>query len=156
MSHISRAFGTSCSVPRSRVQIRKSNSRISRRVRASAWLGFRHLHMAVGEAASHFAPALSIFIKLGFNLIAHTQSNVLLVNTARSLNHALVLIKRLESVTIPTPKPRLSAEDNRLLNFVIPKTAKTEYAAPPELPVVNGKHLSAAVVRFWAKAFPIV
>lgn len=40
-----------------------------------------------------------------------------------------------------------------ILTFVIQMIAETEYAASPEQQIGNGKHLSAAVVRLWAKLF---
>ena len=106
------------------------------------------------RAALHCAHALSIPIKLGIDFVAHTQMFFWSTQHALcSLECALLLTKWLESVTIPTPEPPLSVEENKLLNFVIQMIAETEYASPPEQPIGNGKHLSAAVVRLWAKLF---
>ncbi len=106
------------------------------------------------RAALHCAHALSIPIKLGINFVAHTQMFFWSTQHALcSLECALLLTKWLESVTVPTPEPPLSVEENKLLNFVIQMIAETEYASPPEQPIGNGKHLSAAVVRLWAKLF---
>lgn len=106
------------------------------------------------RAALHCAHALSIPIKLGINFVAHTQMFFWSTQHALcSLECALLLTKWLESVTIPMPEPPLSVEENKLLNFVMQMIAETEYAAPPEQPIGNGKHLSAAVVRLWAKLF---
>lgn len=106
------------------------------------------------RAALHCAHALSIPIKLGINFVAHTQMFFWSTQHALcSLECALLLTKWLESVTIPTPEPPLSIEEKKLLNFVIQMITETEYAALPEMPIGNGKHLSAAVVRLWAKLF---
>lgn len=106
------------------------------------------------RAALHCAHALSIPIKLGINFVAHTQMFFWSTQHALcSLECALLLTKWLESVTVPTPEPPLSTEEKKLMDFVIQMIAETEYAAPPEQPVRNGKHLSAAVVRLWAKLF---
>lgn len=106
------------------------------------------------RAALHCAHALSIPIKLGINFVAHNQMFFWSTQHALCfLECALLLTKWLESVTIPTQEPPLSMEENKLMNFVIQMVAETEYAAPPEQPIRNGKHLSAAVVRLWAKLF---
>lgn len=106
------------------------------------------------RAALHCAHALSIPIKLGINFVAHTQMFFWSTQHALcSLECALLLTKWLESVTIPTPEPPLSVEENKLLKFVIQMIAETEYATPAEQPIGDGKHLSAAVVRLWAKLF---
>lgn len=106
------------------------------------------------RAALHCAHALSIPIKLGINFVAHTQMFFWSTQHALcSLECALLLTKWLESVTIPRPEPPLSIEENKLLRFVVQMITETEYASPPDLPIANGKHLSAAVVRLWAKLF---
>ena len=106
------------------------------------------------RAALHCAHALSIPIKLGINFVAHTQMFFWSTQHALcSLECALLLTKWLESVTVPTPEPPLSAEEHKLLSFVMQMVAETEYATPRELPIGNGKYLSAAVARLWARLF---
>ena len=106
------------------------------------------------RAALHCAHALSIPIKLGINFVAHTQMFFWSTQHALcSLECALLLTKWLESVTVRTPKPPLSMEETKLLSFVVQMIAETEYAPPPDQPIESGKHLSAAVVRLWAKLF---
>lgn len=106
------------------------------------------------RAALHCAHALSIPIKLGINFVAHTQMFFWSTQHALcSLECALLLTKWLESVTVLEPEPPLSTEEQKLPNLVIQMIAETEYATPPGEPVGSGRHLSAAVVRLWAKLF---
>ncbi|KAI9808854.1 MAG: hypothetical protein M1827_007177 [Pycnora praestabilis] len=106
------------------------------------------------RAALHCAHALSIPIKLGINFVAHTQMFFWSTQHALcSLECALLLTKWLESITIHDPEPALSEEEKKLLNFVIQMVAETEYDAPREQLLQGNRHLSALVVRLWAKLF---
>lgn len=108
------------------------------------------------RAALHCAHALSIPIKLGIDFVAHTQMFFWSTQHALcSLECALLLTKWLESVTaLGLSEPALAPEEKRLLNFVAQMVEETEYSvATGDQDDVSGKHLSAAVVRLWAKLF---
>jgi hypothetical protein len=70
-----------------------------------------------------------------------------------SLECALLLTKWLQSVVVPEPQPPLTAEERRLLDFVIQMVAETEFNAPRERLLENNRYLSAVIARVWAKLF---
>ena len=110
------------------------------------------------RAALHCAHALSIPIKLGINFVAHTQMFFWSTQHALcALECALLLTKWLETVTAvylqPSDQQRLCAEETKLLGFICEMVSETEYSAPPPELLRDNKHLSAIVVRLWAKLF---
>jgi hypothetical protein len=70
-----------------------------------------------------------------------------------SLECALLLAKWLESVTIPDPNPSLTAEEERMLDFVVQLVAETEYKASREQTLEKREFLGSVIVRLWAKLF---
>lgn len=108
----------------------------------------------VTRAALHCAHALSIPIKLGINYVA--QNQVIFWSNAHaicSLECALLLAKWLEAVTVPTPDPQLSPQEQKLLDYVIEMVDETEYKAPTSELLAHNRRLSAIVAKLWAKLF---
>ena len=106
------------------------------------------------RAALHCAHGLSVIVKLGIEFFARTQSFFLSNQYALcSLESAIFLTKWLEAATGATPETPLTAEEKRLLDFVLQTIAETEYAEDSRALLTSSNRQGAIITRLWAKIF---
>lgn len=111
----------------------------------------------ITRAVLHSAQALSIPIKVGYRLVAKTQSFIWSIqHSLCTLECAYLMSKWLEALTMPAPDPPLTEDEGRLLAIIKNMLDETEFAVPPH--VLSGspsyiKHLNAGVLRVWAMIF---
>ncbi|KAM0689375.1 hypothetical protein Q7P36_011453 [Cladosporium allicinum] len=106
------------------------------------------------RAALHCAHGLSIPVRLGIGFVARTQvffwSNQYAIC---SLESALFLTKWLEAVAAPACDQNISAEEAKVLDFLIGTVHETSYSLHAESPAAKIERLGAVVVRLWAELF---
>lgn len=123
------------------------------------------------RAVLHCAHALSIPIKIGVHLVAQTQTfNWSIQHSLCTLECAYLLSKWLESLSTAQGMATMSADERKIASLVKTMLDETQFAVPPEVVTGNGgnssaggssidlnpaamKHLSASVLRVWAKVF---
>jgi hypothetical protein len=111
----------------------------------------------ITRAVLHSAHALSIPIKIGYRLVAKTQSFIWSIqHSLCSLECAYLMSKWLESLSIPNSNPPVSEDENRIVAIVKSMLDETEFAVPPDVSPDTPnftRHLSAGVLRVWAMIF---
>lgn len=109
------------------------------------------------RAVLHSAHALSIPIKIGYRLVAKTQSFIWSIqHSLCTLECAYLMSKWLEALSVPTPQPPITEDEKRIIAIVRNMLDETEFAVPPEVPTDSHsftKRLSAGVLRVWATIF---
>lgn len=109
------------------------------------------------RAVLHSAHALSIPIKIGVRLVAHTQSIIWSIqHSLCSLECAFLLSKWFETLSLPNPDPAVTEDEKRIISLVKTMLDETEFSVPSGLGIESPayyKHLSAGVLRVWATIF---
>lgn len=111
----------------------------------------------ITRAVLHSAHALSIPVKIGYRLVAKTQSFIWSIqHSLCTLECAYLLSKWLEALSAPNPEPPITEDERRITAIVKSLLDETEFALPPDVLVDSPtylKHLSAGVLRIWATIF---
>lgn len=111
----------------------------------------------ITRAVLHSAHALSIPVKIGYRLVAKTQSFIWSIqHSLCTLECAYLLSKWLEALSAPNPDPPITEDERRITAIVRSMLDETEFALPTDVPVESPsytKHLSAGVLRVWATIF---
>lgn len=111
----------------------------------------------ITRAVLHSAHALSIPVKIGYRLVAKTQSFIWSIqHSLCTLECAYLMCKWLEALSLPDPEPPVTDDERRIAAIVKSMLDETEFAlpfdVPPDSPAYH-KHLSAGVLRVWATIF---
>ncbi|USP78953.1 hypothetical protein yc1106_06227 [Curvularia clavata] len=111
----------------------------------------------INRAVLHSAHALSIPIKIGYRLVAKTQSFIWSIqHSLCTLECAYLMSKWLEALSTPNPDPPITEDENRIVAIVKSMLDETEFALPPDI-IPNSpnfmRQLSAGVLRVWAMIF---
>ncbi|KAF1972730.1 hypothetical protein BU23DRAFT_589973 [Bimuria novae-zelandiae CBS 107.79] len=111
----------------------------------------------ITRAVLHSAHALSIPVKIGYRLVAKTQSFIWSIqHSLCTLECAYLMSKWLEALSTPSPEPPVTEDERRITAIVKSMLDETEFALPPEIIVDSPayiKYLSAGVLRVWATIF---
>lgn len=111
----------------------------------------------ITRAVLHSAQALSIPIKIGYRLVAKTQSFIWSIqHSLCTLECAYLMSKWLEALSVPNPKPPVTEDEQKILAIVRSMLDETEFAVPSDIPSDSPnltRHLSAGVLRVWATIF---
>lgn len=111
----------------------------------------------ITRAVLHSAHALSIPIKIGYRLVAKTQSFIWSIqHSLCTLECAYLMSKWLEALSVPEPDPPATEDETRIIAIVKSMLDETEFEIPPEIMPGSPsytKHLSAGVLRVWAMIF---
>ncbi|KAF2832462.1 hypothetical protein CC86DRAFT_279949 [Ophiobolus disseminans] len=111
----------------------------------------------ITRAVLHSAHALSIPIKIGYRLVAKTQSFIWSIqHSLCTLECAYLMSKWLEALSFRNPDPAATEDERRIIAIVKNMLDETEFALSPDIPVDSPsytKHLSAGVLRVWAMIF---
>lgn len=111
----------------------------------------------ITRAVLHSAHALSIPIKMGYRLVAKTQSFIWSIqHSLCTLECAYLMSKWLEALSVDSPDPPMTEDEQRIVAIVKNMLDETEFALSPMIPVNSPsytKHLSAGVLRVWAMIF---
>lgn len=109
------------------------------------------------RAVLHSAQALSIPIKIGYRLVAKTQSFIWSIqHSLCTLECAYLMSKWLEALATPNPDPPLTEDEKRIVAIVKSMLDETEFALQPDVPADSPhymRQLSAGVLRVWAMIF---
>jgi hypothetical protein len=109
------------------------------------------------RAVLHSAHALSIPIKIGYRLVAKTQSFIWSIqHSLCTLECAYLMSKWLEALSVENPDPPATEDEKRIIAIVKNMLDETEFALSPAVPVDSpsyARHLSAGVLRVWAMIF---
>ncbi|KAH7130226.1 hypothetical protein B0J11DRAFT_247115 [Dendryphion nanum] len=111
----------------------------------------------ITRAVLHSAHALSIPIKIGYRLVAKTQSFIWSIqHSLCTLECAYLLSKWLEALALPKPDPPITEDERRITAIVKSMLDETEFAVPADVhedsPLYT-KYISAGVLRVWATIF---
>lgn len=111
----------------------------------------------ITRAVLHSAHALSIPVKIGYRLVAKTQSFIWSIqHSLCTLECAYLMSKWLEALSTHSPEPPITEDERRIAAIVKSMLDETEFALPPDIsedsPAYT-KHLSAGVLRVWATIF---
>ncbi|KAJ4298909.1 hypothetical protein N0V90_004152 [Kalmusia sp. IMI 367209] len=111
----------------------------------------------ITRAVLHSAHALSIPVKIGYRLVAKTQSFIWSIqHSLCTLECAYLMSKWLEALSVPNPEPPVTEDERRITAIVKSMLDETEFALPPDVVVDSPaytKYLSAGVLRVWATIF---
>jgi hypothetical protein len=111
----------------------------------------------ITRAVLHSAHALSIPVKIGYRLVAKTQSFIWSIqHSLCTLECAYLMSKWLEALSLPNPEPPVTEDERRIAAIVKDMLDETEFALPPDIPTDSPaytKYLSAGVLRVWATIF---
>ncbi|ENI06391.1 hypothetical protein COCC4DRAFT_135718, partial [Bipolaris maydis ATCC 48331] len=111
----------------------------------------------ITRAVLHSAQALSIPIKIGYRLVAKTQSFIWSIqHSLCTLECAYLMSKWLEALATPNPDPPLTEDENKIVAIVKSMLHETEFALQPDVPADSPhfmRQLSAGVLRVWAMIF---
>jgi hypothetical protein len=111
----------------------------------------------ITRAVLHSAHALSIPIKIGYRLVAKTQSFIWSIqHSLCTLECGYLMSKWLEALSVPNPDPPVTEDENRIIAIVKSMLDETEFAVPPDVTPGSPnytRHLSAGVLRVWAMIF---
>lgn len=111
----------------------------------------------ITRAVLHSAHALSIPIKMGYRLVAKTQSFIWSIqHSLCTLECAYLMSKWLEALSVDFPDPPATEDERRIIAIVKNMLDETEFALSPAISVGSPsytKHLSAGVLRVWAMIF---
>lgn len=109
------------------------------------------------RAVLHSAHALSIPIKIGYRLVAKTQSFIWSIqHSLCTLECAYLMSKWLEALSTSDLEPAITEDEQRILSIVKSMLDETDFAIPTEVSSESpefAKHLSAGVLRVWATIF---
>jgi hypothetical protein len=111
----------------------------------------------ITRAVLHSAHALSIPIKMGYRLVAKTQSFIWSIqHSLCTLECAYLMSKWLDALSVENPDPPATEDEKRIIAIVKNMLDETEFALSPlisrDSPSYT-KHLSAGVLRVWAMIF---
>ncbi|KAF2006083.1 hypothetical protein P154DRAFT_423619 [Amniculicola lignicola CBS 123094] len=111
----------------------------------------------ITRAVLHSAHALSIPIKIGYRLVAKTQSFIWSIqHSLCTLECAYLMSKWLEALSSRNPDPPLTEDERRITSIVKSMLDETDFAIPLDVPVDSPSYnlyLSAGVLRVWAHIF---
>lgn len=111
----------------------------------------------ITRAVLHSVHALSIPVKIGYRLVAKTQSFIWSIqHSLCTLECAYLMSKWLEALSVPTPDPPITDDERRITVLVKSLLEETEFAVPPDVPIGSPaftRCLSAGVLRVWATIF---
>ncbi|KAF2264965.1 hypothetical protein CC78DRAFT_600945 [Lojkania enalia] len=111
----------------------------------------------ITRAVLHSAHALSIPVKIGYRLVAKTQSFIWSIqHSLCTLECAYLMSKWLEALSVPNPEPPVTEDERRITSIVKSMLDETEFAVPAGIPAESPaytKYLSAGVLRVWATIF---
>jgi hypothetical protein len=108
----------------------------------------------ITRAVLHSAHALSIPIKMGYRLVARTQSFIWSIqHSLCTLECAYLMSKWLEALSVDNPDPPVTEDERRIVAIVKNMLDETESSAVPVDSPNYTKHLSAGVLRVWAMIF---
>jgi len=111
----------------------------------------------ITRAVLHSAHALSIPVKIGYRLVAKTQSFIWSIqHSLCTLECAYLMSKWLEALSMPDPEPPITDDERRIAAIVKDMLDETEFALPPNIPTDSPAYtmyLSAGVLRVWATIF---
>ncbi|EAT86771.2 hypothetical protein SNOG_05707 [Parastagonospora nodorum SN15] len=111
----------------------------------------------ITRAVLHSAHALSIPIKMGYRLVAKTQSFIWSIqHSLCTLECAYLMSKWLEALSADYPDPPASEDERRIVAIVKSMLDETEFALSPTISIDSPnytKHLSAGMLRVWAMIF---
>jgi hypothetical protein len=111
----------------------------------------------ITRAVLHSAHALSIPIKMGYRLVAKTQSFIWSIqHSLCTLECAYLMSKWLDALSVDNPDPPATQDEKRIIAIVKNMLDETEFALSPLIPIDSPsytKHLSAGVLRVWAMIF---
>jgi len=111
----------------------------------------------ITRAVLHSAHALSIPIKIGYRLVAKTQSLVWSIqHSLCTLECAYLMSKWLEALSVAVPEPPITEDERKIIAIVRSMLDETEFAVPSGISSDSPnfhKHLSAGVLRVWAMIF---
>lgn len=111
----------------------------------------------ITRAVLHSAHALSIPVKIGYRLVAKTQSFIWSIqHSLCTLECAYLMSKWLEALSIPNPEPPVTDDERRITSIVKSMLDETEFALPAVVPndsPAYTKCLNAGVLRVWATIF---
>jgi hypothetical protein len=113
--------------------------------------------LKITRAVLHSAHALSIPIKMGYRLVARTQSFIWSIqHSLCTLECAYLMSKWLEALSVENPDPPATEDETRIIAIVKNMLDETEFALSPVISVDSPsytRHLSAGVLRVWAMIF---
>ncbi|KAL5118803.1 hypothetical protein ACEQ8H_003306 [Pleosporales sp. CAS-2024a] len=111
----------------------------------------------ITRAVLHSAHALSIPIKMGYRLVAKTQSFIWSIqHSLCTLECAYLMCKWLEALSVDHPDPPATEDERRIVAIVKNLLDETEFSISPDIPIgapAYTKCLSAGVLRVWAMIF---
>ncbi|KAL1610116.1 hypothetical protein SLS60_001781 [Paraconiothyrium brasiliense] len=111
----------------------------------------------ITRAVLHSAHALSIPVKIGYRLVAKTQSFIWSIqHSLCTLECAYLMSKWLEALSVHDPEPPVTEDERRITSIVKSMLDETEFALPADVPIDSPaytKCLSAGVLRVWATIF---
>ncbi|KAF2276594.1 uncharacterized protein EI97DRAFT_45128 [Westerdykella ornata] len=111
----------------------------------------------ITRAVLHSAHALSIPIKIGYRLVAKTQSFIWSIqHSLCTLECGYLLSKWLEALSVPDPEPAVTEDELRIVAIVKDMLDETEFAPHSAIAVGSScymRSLSAGVLRVWATIF---
>jgi hypothetical protein len=111
----------------------------------------------ITRAVLHSAHALSIPIKMGYRLVAKTQSFIWSIqHSLCTLECAYLMSKWLDALSVENPDPPATEDEKRIIAIVKNMLDETEFALSPFISSDSPsytKHLSAGVLRVWAMIF---
>ena len=111
----------------------------------------------ITRAVLHSAHALSIPIKIGYRLVAKTQSFIWSIqHSLCTLECAYLMSKWLEALSVPEADPPVTEDEHRIIAIVKSMLDETEFAIPADITPNSPnftRHLSAGVLRVWAMIF---
>ncbi|KAF1950472.1 hypothetical protein CC80DRAFT_482554 [Byssothecium circinans] len=111
----------------------------------------------ITRAVLHSAHALSIPVKIGYRLVAKTQSFIWSIqHSLCTLECAYLMSKWLEALSEPNPEPPVTEDERKIAAIVKSMLDETEFALPAHMSSDSPdyiKHLSAGVMRVWATIF---
>jgi hypothetical protein len=111
----------------------------------------------ITRAVLHSAHALSIPIKMGYRLVAKTQSFIWSIqHSLCTLECAYLMSKWLDALSVENPDPPATEDEKRIIAIVKNMLDETEFALSPFISADSPsytKHLSAGVLRVWAMIF---
>jgi hypothetical protein len=111
----------------------------------------------ITRAVLHSAHALSIPIKMGYRLVAKTQSFIWSIqHSLCTLECAYLMSKWLEALSVSSPDPPVTEDEKRIVAIVKNMLDETEFAMSSDVSIDSPDYtrlLSAGVLRVWAMIF---
>jgi len=111
----------------------------------------------ITRAVLHSAHALSIPIKIGYRLVAKTQSFIWSIqHSLCTLECAYLMSKWLEALSVPHRDPPITEDEYKIIAIVKSMLDETEFAVPSQVVADSPsfmRQLSAGMLRVWAMIF---